>query len=133
VTVFLQGLELRGDNNLRKRIYFSGVTPDLYKSMYGAKVTPFSTRLLDRTRNPHPRNSPAASLPIQTGQSQPLKQQTGHVVQVHTRSGTIATSVARCRSLVSAVSAEPSSSSLNCHDGGRNALVASITDLAGRA
>jgi hypothetical protein len=26
VTVFLQGLEKRGDNNLRKRIYFSGVT-----------------------------------------------------------------------------------------------------------
>ena len=31
VTVFLQGLEKRGPNNLRKRIYFSGVTPDLYK------------------------------------------------------------------------------------------------------
>src|ERR1700733_13427300 len=29
VTVFLQGLEKRGPNNLRKRIYFSGVTPDL--------------------------------------------------------------------------------------------------------
>src|ERR1700722_11235453 len=27
VTVFLQGLEKRGPNNLRKRIYFSGVTP----------------------------------------------------------------------------------------------------------
>ena len=27
VTVFLQGLEKRGDNNLRKRIYFSAVTP----------------------------------------------------------------------------------------------------------
>ena len=36
VTVFLQGLEKRGDNNLRKRIYFSAVTPDLYKPMYGA-------------------------------------------------------------------------------------------------
>jgi hypothetical protein len=33
VTVFLQGLEKRGDNNHRKRIYFSGVTPDLYKPM----------------------------------------------------------------------------------------------------
>ena len=29
VTVFLQGLEKRGDNNLRKKIYFSAVTPDL--------------------------------------------------------------------------------------------------------
>src|SRR5262249_9028866 len=38
VTVFLQGLEKRGDNNLRKRIYFSAVTPDLYKPMYSAKV-----------------------------------------------------------------------------------------------
>ncbi len=27
VTVFLEGLENRGDNNLRKRIYFTGVTP----------------------------------------------------------------------------------------------------------
>ena len=41
VTVFLQGLEKRGDNNLRKRIYFSAVTPDLYKPMYGAKVVAF--------------------------------------------------------------------------------------------
>ena len=38
VTVFLQALEKRGDNNLRKRIYFSAVTPDLYKPMYSAKV-----------------------------------------------------------------------------------------------
>jgi hypothetical protein len=38
VTVFLQGLEKRGPNNLRKRIYFSGVTPDLYKPMYSPKV-----------------------------------------------------------------------------------------------
>ena len=30
VTVFLQGLEHRGEHNLRKRIYFSAVTPDLY-------------------------------------------------------------------------------------------------------
>jgi hypothetical protein len=29
VTVFLQGLEKRGDHNLRKRIYLSAVTPDL--------------------------------------------------------------------------------------------------------
>ena len=37
VTVFLQGLENRGDNNLRKRIYMSAVTPDLYRPMYGPK------------------------------------------------------------------------------------------------
>jgi hypothetical protein len=33
VTVFLQGLEKRGDNNLRKRIHMSVVTPDLYRPM----------------------------------------------------------------------------------------------------
>jgi hypothetical protein len=48
VTVFLQGLEKRGDNNLRKRIYFSAVTPDLYKPMYSAKVVAFFDRLLDQ-------------------------------------------------------------------------------------
>ena len=48
VTVFLQGLEKRGDNNLRKRIYFSAVTPDLYKPMYSAKVVAFVDRLLDQ-------------------------------------------------------------------------------------
>ncbi len=47
VTVFLQGLENRGDNNLRKRIYMSALTPDLYGPMYGAKVTGFFDRLLD--------------------------------------------------------------------------------------
>jgi hypothetical protein len=47
VTVFLQGLEERGDNNLRKRIYFSALTPDLYHSMYQAKVTAFFDGLLD--------------------------------------------------------------------------------------
>ena len=41
VTVFLQGLEKRGDNNLRKRIYFSGVTPDLYKPMYQRESSRF--------------------------------------------------------------------------------------------
>ncbi len=48
VTVFLQGLEKRGDNNLRKRIYFSGVTPDLYKPIYGAKVAAFFDKILDQ-------------------------------------------------------------------------------------
>ena len=47
VTVFLQGLEKRGEHNLRKRIYFSAVTPDLYKPMYNAKVTAFFDKLLD--------------------------------------------------------------------------------------
>jgi hypothetical protein len=48
VTVFLQGLEERGDNNLRKRIYFSAVTPDLYRPMYRDKVVVFFDRLLDQ-------------------------------------------------------------------------------------
>ncbi len=46
VTVFLQGLEKRGDNNLRKRIYFSAVTPDLYRPIYQAKVVSFLDQLL---------------------------------------------------------------------------------------
>jgi len=37
------GLEKRGDNNLRKRIYMSAVTSDLYRPMYGDKVVAFST------------------------------------------------------------------------------------------
>lgn len=41
VTVFLQGLEKRGPDNLRKRIYMSAVTPDLYAGAYQAKVTTF--------------------------------------------------------------------------------------------
>jgi hypothetical protein len=46
VTVFLQGLEKRGENNLRKRIYMSAVTPDLYRPMYSAKVVAFFDALL---------------------------------------------------------------------------------------
>lgn len=38
VTVFLQGLEKRGPDNRRKRIYMSAVTPDPYDSMYRAKI-----------------------------------------------------------------------------------------------
>ncbi len=45
--MFLQGLEKRGDNNLRKRIYMSAVTPDLYRPMYGAKMVAFFDGLLD--------------------------------------------------------------------------------------
>ncbi len=48
VTVFLQGLEKRGPNNLRKRIYFSAVTPDLYKPMYSAKVVAFFDKLMNQ-------------------------------------------------------------------------------------
>ena len=44
---FPRGLENRGANNLRKRIYFTGVTPDLYAPKYKAKVVAFFDRLLD--------------------------------------------------------------------------------------
>jgi hypothetical protein len=47
VTVFLQGLEKRGPENRRKRIYMSAVTPDLYRPMYSAKVMQFFDKLLD--------------------------------------------------------------------------------------
>lgn len=46
VTVFLQGLEKRGPDNLRKRIYMSAVTPDLYEQRYGPKVQAFFDKLL---------------------------------------------------------------------------------------
>ena len=47
VTVFLQGLEKRGPHNRRKRIYMTALTPDLYRPMYGDKVTKFFDKLLD--------------------------------------------------------------------------------------
>ncbi len=47
VTVFLQGLENRGPDNRRKRIYMSALTPDLYPPMYGDKVNRFLDQLLD--------------------------------------------------------------------------------------
>lgn len=47
VTVFLQGLEKRGPDNRRKRIYMSAVTPDLYRPMYSGKVMQFFDKLLD--------------------------------------------------------------------------------------
>jgi hypothetical protein len=47
VTVFLQGLEYRGENNLRKRIYMSALTPDLYRLMYRDKVVGFFDKLFD--------------------------------------------------------------------------------------
>ena len=48
VTVFLQGLEKRGDDNLRKRIYSSAVTPDLYRPKYQEKVVAFFDKLFDQ-------------------------------------------------------------------------------------
>jgi cytochrome P450 len=45
VTVFLQGLEKRGPDNRRKRIYMSAVTPDLYQEMYQAKIVGFFDQL----------------------------------------------------------------------------------------
>ncbi len=48
VTVFLQGLEKRGDDNLRKRIYFSAMTPDLYVPKYRKKVVSFFDALFDQ-------------------------------------------------------------------------------------
>jgi hypothetical protein len=47
VTVFLQGLEKRGDNNLRKRIYMTATTPDLYAPMYQPKAVAFFDALFD--------------------------------------------------------------------------------------
>jgi cytochrome P450 len=47
VTVFLQGIEKRGPENRRKRIYMSAVTPDLYEPMYREKVVDFFDDLLD--------------------------------------------------------------------------------------
>jgi hypothetical protein len=47
VVLFLQGLQQRGPDNRRKRIYMSAMTPDLYGPMYGDKVTRFFDKLLD--------------------------------------------------------------------------------------
>ena len=46
VTVFLQGLDKRGPDNRRKRIYMTALTPDLYRPMYGDKVVQFFDKLL---------------------------------------------------------------------------------------
>lgn len=50
VVLFLQGLEKRGPDNRRKRIYMSAMTPDLYGPMYADKVRRFFDKLL-HTRN----------------------------------------------------------------------------------
>jgi cytochrome P450 len=46
VVLFLQGLEKRGPDNRRKRIYMSAMTPDLYGPMYADKVTRLFDELL---------------------------------------------------------------------------------------
>ncbi len=48
LSVFIQGYEKRGDHNRRKRIYYSAVTPDLYRPMYGDKVVKFFDQLFDQ-------------------------------------------------------------------------------------
>lgn len=45
LSVFIQGYENRGDYNRRKRIYYSALTPDLYRPMYGDKITAFFEQL----------------------------------------------------------------------------------------
>ncbi len=45
VTVFLQGLDKRGPDNRRKRIYMSAVTPDLYQGKYQTKIVRFFDQL----------------------------------------------------------------------------------------
>jgi cytochrome P450 len=46
VVLFLQGLEKRGPDNRRKRIYMSAMTPDLYGPMYADKVRRLFDKLL---------------------------------------------------------------------------------------
>ncbi|CNF20138.1 twin-arginine translocation signal domain-containing protein [Yersinia nurmii] len=46
-TVFLQGLDERGEHNMRKRIYYSAVTPDLYQPMYQEKIAAFFDLLME--------------------------------------------------------------------------------------
>lgn len=46
LSVFIQGYENRGEENHRKRIYASALTPDLYRPMYGGKVVGFFEQLL---------------------------------------------------------------------------------------
>jgi len=54
VTVFLQGLEKRGPDNRRKRIYMSALTPDLYKAMYSEKITAFFEGFLSKANTGKP-------------------------------------------------------------------------------
>ena len=54
LSVFIQGYENRGADNLRKKIYYSALTPDLYRPMYGEKVVNFFDRLLDQNNTGKP-------------------------------------------------------------------------------
>lgn len=48
LTVFLQGYDNRGDDNLRKKIYYSACTPELYRDKYRNKIKAFLDRLLSK-------------------------------------------------------------------------------------
>lgn len=54
LSVFAQGYDNRGENNLRKRIYAAALTPDLYTTHYQAKTTAFFNRLLAPERENKP-------------------------------------------------------------------------------
>jgi hypothetical protein len=45
LSVFIQGYDNRGEDNRRKRIYYSAVTQDLYRPMYGDKINGFFEQL----------------------------------------------------------------------------------------
>ena len=49
LTVFIQGYEKRGPDNLRKKIYMSATTPDLYAARFAPKVGRFFDQLLADT------------------------------------------------------------------------------------
>ncbi len=53
-SVFLTGLDKRGPDNRRKRIYISALTPDLYRPMYAGKVAQFLDKLFDRANEGKP-------------------------------------------------------------------------------
>ena len=50
LSVFVQGYENRGDDNRRKKIYYSAMTGDLYQQVYQKKVTTFFDRLFEAKR-----------------------------------------------------------------------------------
>ncbi|MEL7227379.1 MAG: hypothetical protein AAGL17_21750, partial [Cyanobacteria bacterium J06576_12] len=54
LSVFIQGYENRGDDNRRKKIYYSAMTPDLYAPFYQAKVASFFDRLFEPSRANQP-------------------------------------------------------------------------------
>lgn len=54
LSVFIQGLERRGPDNARKRIYTSALTPDIYERHYRPKVARFLERLFDPAHEGEP-------------------------------------------------------------------------------